>query len=263
MQTSLKLNHFMLILSLLSYSLTGFANPLQCESLFNLDRPFSESIVDLRSHFQTEIKTNTLEQNQNKNIATLKTLQQYTPPIVENRLSSITVEQAAQLIKVTRNHEVAGYPGDRAYERPSPNTIGYCFGRATYTHLMLLKMGVQKESIRKVWVVGSMLEGKVIWEYHVATAVYTKEKGWVVLDTEFSYAITIEDWVNHSKAQNTNENFRFYVTPAEKFNFTLGKYTRIQMGLNLPAEQDWYKNYFVELLKSIREANLTELGLTK
>ncbi len=250
-----------LILSLMSYSLTAGAASFQCESLFATERPFKKLKTSLRTIYAKEIKRLSSHHISNVNLQTLRKLEKYVPPATGRRASGISSAQAKQLIQVSRNHEVVGYPADQGYERGG--AIGYCFGRAAYAHLMLLKMGVQKESIRKVWVAGNMLENKITWEYHVATIVYTHDLGWVSIDSIFDHPKPIGDWLRHFNAQSQNDKFRFYVTPAEKFNFQLGKYDRSQMGLDLTPEQDWFRNYFVDMLRSISNANLDQLGLKK
>lgn len=120
--------------------------------------------------------------------------------------------------------------------------IGYCFGRATITHIMALMMGVKREDIRKVYVVGEMDNG-TFWRYHVATAIRNRDGGWWVADPIYP-GMTLREWFNEMKTFNANGDLRLYVTEPSRFGpSTNRRYTREE----LFSVQ--YNNYFVETMK--------------
>ena len=133
-----------------------------------------------------------------------------------------------------------------------------------YFHLLLLRMGLQKESIRKVWIVGPIRVSKysdLIWDYHVATIVYTKEKGWVTIDTNESKPEPVRDWVQYYTSRSVDGKARLYVTDPAKLSINTGTYDRVQLGLTSSRESDWFKGYFVDLLASMKRVSLATLGV--
>lgn len=141
--------------------------------------------------------------------------------------------------------------------------IGYCFGKATYVHLALLKMGVDKDSIRKVWAVGSFGH-QVKWQFHVATAVRDQKGEWRVLDIfHGGEAPTLERWFEGWKGTSSDGKLRLYVTDPQKFSVSLGTYDRLQLGLDLPKSQDWYKGFFKDLMTWFRDGDLADVGLKR
>jgi hypothetical protein len=93
----------------------------------------------------------------------------------------------------------------------------------------------------------------VTWDFHVATMAYVHEKGWMVIDTHLGKVVSVNEWVQEIGALNTDGLLRFYNTDASKFGLSLGKYSRLQMGLNLPTPEDWYRGYFKDMMSSLKE----------
>lgn len=147
-------------------------------------------------------------------------------------------------------------PLNLAYDH-SEVRLGFCFGRATYVHLKLLGLGLQKESIQKIWAVGVMHASEngipVTWDFHVATMAYTLEMGWMVVDTYLGTVVKVAEWMNALQKVNPDGALRFYNTDASKFGLSLGAYSRTQMGLDLPREVDWYKGYFQDMMKALKD----------
>lgn len=139
------------------------------------------------------------------------------------------------------------------YEQPD-TAIGYCFGRAMFVHLYALRNHLKKGQIRKVWAVGSMKTSYHDWAFHVATMVQDGATGeWRIVDSFMKGPVSPRTWFNVFKAQNEKDrDLRIYVTPAEKFTPDLGKYSRTQLGLDLPATEDWYKHYFVDMMDTLK-----------
>ena len=125
---------------------------------------------------------------------------------------------------------------------------------------MLLKMGVQKNSIRKIWAIGPMNTGDINWRYHVATMVYTK-KGWLVLDTNHGGPVTPQEWIATYSKMSTDGKLRFYASDASKFAFMIGKYSRLQLGMDINQERDFYRGYFKDMMEWVRKRKLSEDGI--
>ena len=142
--------------------------------------------------------------------------------------------------------------------------IGYCFGRAAYVHFALLKMGLQPQSIKKIWAVGPIDSGgEIKWDFHVATVAYSTEQGWLVIDNDLDEVTSVRKWTKQIKAGSADQKLRFYITDAEKFSVDLGAYSFLQMGLKLPWFEDVYGHYFVDMIQSLETSTLADLGLAK
>ncbi len=123
-------------------------------------------------------------------------------------------------------------------------------------------MGIAKESIRKVWLVGPMSSGTTAWQFHVAVVVRATNGKWMVVDNYWGRLLEIKDWAESFYPQNKSyKNLRVYVTSPAKFSVSLQKYSRLQMGLDMPATKDWYKNYFHDLMEWFKHHTLEEVGL--
>jgi hypothetical protein len=243
-----------------------FANPahaLRCEAVF-ISSPFQILPDDLQNHYRNEIKNLRGREIEQLNAKTLDTLQNYVPPFYGDRARSVSLDQLYKVLKITDASSVVGWEARAKYNREDVE-IGYCFGRAAYIHLLLLKMGLQKESIKKIWLVGPTQtnDKDVIWQYHVATMAYTTELGWVTIDTGQIKPQPVRHWMDYYMSRSIDGRSRFYVTEPDKFGFQLGTYDRTQMGLNSTSEEDWFRGYFPDMLREIRITSLESLGLTK
>ncbi|MEZ0392537.1 MAG: hypothetical protein ACAH59_09990 [Pseudobdellovibrionaceae bacterium] len=177
------------------------------------------------------------------------------------RLPAIDPVNAQKIIESMNIHPVVAYSQNEKYDRETTE-IGYCFGRATYAHLVLLKMGIMKESIRKVWLVGPMSAGGTNWAFHVATIVRTTNGKWMVIDNYANILMELREWVYYFYPQNKGyDNLRVYITTPSKFSVNMAKYDRVQLGLNLSAVDDWYRHYFVDLMNWFKDHDISEVGL--
>ncbi len=178
---------------------------------------------------------------------------------------AITLSQAQNLLDSISPHPVVGNAAYNSYNRKGTE-IGYCFGRATYVHLALLKMGVKKDAIKKIWTVG-LTGGQVNWIYHVATAVRTTDGNWTVIDNFVGRLISTQDWATQMRTMTIDGKKATFITDAKKFAPKLGTYSRVQLGLDLNRETDFYKNYFGDLFKWLSSAEshkyFTSYGIVK
>lgn len=234
----------------------------QCQNLFAdhqllLDR---KSLIeqDLSSIYLAEVAGKTPAEVADMNLKTLASIQQEVPfRTTSTRTVEISEMAADKLVDLTYENPIVN-PGNKKYD-PNRN-IGFCFGRATFIHLMLLKMGVQKNSIRKIWAIGPMNTGDINWRYHVATMVYTK-KGWLVLDTNHGGPVSPQEWIATYSKMSTDGKLRFYSSDASKFAFMMGKYSRLQLGMDINQERDFYRGYFKDMMEWVRKRKLSEDGI--
>lgn len=239
------------------------ANPLRCEGLFKRqDRPqVVDHAADLLALADREGRQMSVREVKKSTDEMYNNLVEYRPPENSSRARSITMNEAQMVLDAIRNNEVTGSYG--VYDQPDVS-IGYCFGRASFAHLLLLKMGVQKESIFKMWAVGPMkVRGSdtLTWQFHVTPVVFTRDMGWVALDTNESRPQKIGHWMNKYEAQSIDKKMRFYLSDASKFGVNMSRYTRLQMGLDVARDNDWYRGYFQDALQQLRTKNLSELGV--
>lgn len=251
---------FLRILLLVSFASSAALAEGRCEGLFGSRLEVRKELMDadLSDRFALETAGKSAEEIAVMNEKTLAELDAEIPDKIQSRRqkSSISIQTADFLRNQILENPIVN-PSSSKYDQDSVS-IGYCFGRATFVHLMLLKMGVQKESIQKIWAVGPMKAGGIMWQFHVATMAYVEGHGWVVVDSNHYKPMPVREWTTHYANQTENGKIRFYATEAGKFAYELGKYSRVQMGLDLSAEKDWYKHYFKDMLDWLKTKRVTE-----
>jgi len=178
------------------------------------------------------------------------------------RVSMVPAQELGSILNFTKNHPLFGIQREE-YERQG-TSLGYCFGRATFLHLLFLRLGLQKESIEKIWVLGHIKNdrGDGYWQFHVATMVYSDQREWIVMDANIGHPLSASAWVKYYEHANPNGKLRFYYTSASKFGPSLGQYNRIQLGLDATIDQDWYKHYFVDMMSYLKNTSLTQMGMS-
>lgn len=254
----------LLMLSIL-HSTKAIAAGLRCQNLMQETIAYQVNLPqNLRAHREHEVGRLSTGDINRLNTQTVQHLKRFVPSRTAGKASSINVADAQQILKVISDHPVTGHMAYQRYNRPNEN-VGFCFGRAAFTHLLLLKMGLSRDSIVKVWAVGPMRTPGVTWDFHVATAAYVQGKGWLVLDTNYDAPMKLETWFGKMQEQNRqmDRKLRLYVTEPNKFGLELGKYDRIQMGLDLNRENDWYQHYFVDMMNDLSSRSLADYGLQR
>lgn len=239
------------------------ANTVQC-------RPMVESAVfnpkppNLNDYYKADIRGKSDIRINAENRDTLNALHATVPPKNLRKAQAVSINIAYDILEIVEKHPVVGRGARELYKRDGVE-IGYCFGRAMYIHLLLLKMGVQKESIRKIWSVGPTRtsDPNLNWGHHVSILVFTKEKGWVTLDTNEIKPQAVRSWTDTYYDRSIDKLMKFYLTEPEKFGLETAKYNPINLGAKLSREKDWYQNYFVDMLKAVRTETLESLGLKK
>lgn len=239
------------------------ADTVQCRAAVE-QATFNPKPPNLNEYYKSDIRGKSDIRIMAENRETLKALHETIPPQNLRRSQAISIDLAYDILDVVNRHPVVGRGARERYKRDGVE-IGYCFGRAMYIHLLLLKMGVQKESIRKIWAIGPTRtsDPKVNWGHHVSIVVYTKEKGWVTLDTNEIKPLTVQSWASIYFDRSVDKLMKIYITEPEKFGLETAKYNPVNLGFKLDRESDWYKHYFVDMLASLRTSSVESLGLKK
>lgn len=170
------------------------------------------------------------------------------------RQSSFSDAQVKELYHRASTDPVADYAKVGKYD--PTGGIGFCFGRAMNAHLYALRMGLAKESIRKIWAVGTMKYKRIYWRYHVTTIVRRSDGTWMAIDPEYEKPIDIRQWYKEVKAMDVDDKLQFFTSEARRFGpgssdtYTNGELDPSKFN---PRASDYYNGYFRELLAQSRE----------
>lgn len=197
--------------------------------------------VDLYQQYHQELFQNSSpEQVEHLNTLALQEIANYNYKTSNNRVAWINHQQASYVHKLMPSHPVVGYAKNRLYD---PNGhYGFCFGRALYVHLELLRYGVQKEAIKKAFVIGNLNNG-TNWQFHVATIVKGPEKSWWVIDSYLHTVVTLEEWFERMKQVSVDHKLRLYISDPAKLGPSGWEYNIKPGGLFS------YNNYFQDLFR--------------
>lgn len=228
--------------------------------------PHTLNLFDLQNAETSALSPEKIVELNNQTISDLENIQFETrDQVLENRKSrapAITPETAQLVINSIEKNPVTTIKNYAQYNQPGID-LGFCFGRATYVHLLLLKMGVEKRAIKKVWLIGTMKAGSINWGFHVAVAVKSTTGEWLMADSVPGKLLNIRDWVAYFAPQNKeHKNLRVYVSEPARFGTGPGVYTRASFGLDYDVKQDWYRHYFLDLMRWFQKTELSMLGLS-
>jgi hypothetical protein len=205
-----------------------------------LDRsPWTDLYADYRGIISTGMQPNEVR---DLNSAALEELYQYAFEKDARRAGSISLDQAQMIMKTVEKNPVVSMDVLDQYDHEN---IGFCFGRATFIHLELLRRGVQKEAIKKVFAVGPMKSFEISWQFHVTTIVKGTEGRWWAIDPYVGKVISVEDWFDRINLASTNGKLRFYLIQPGKVGPTGGIYEIKNGGLFDP----FYRNYFKDMFE--------------
>lgn len=201
--------------------------------------------TDLYKQYESDTKKlgRSAEEIQEQNAEVFKKLHAYKPLVTPGRRDSVTFGQAKAVIDYTLTHPVVGMKELKKYD--PEGCFGFCFGRAMFIHMELLARGVNKDSIRKAYVVGEMEYGGITWQFHVATTVKGADGSWYVIDPEFDKVETVEEWFAGNLELSPDKKLRLYMTDANKFGASAPAYS--------PNGIAGYNGYFSDAMKSFRE----------
>lgn len=162
------------------------------------------------------------------------------------RIGGLSAEAIQGLYDKVKNHPVASCKNVKKYD-PDGN-IGFCFGRAMSVHLEALRMGVAKESVRKMWAVGSMKYKNIFWQHHVATMVRDEKGAWWVIDPEYKKPKLLKEWYKTIKKMDSDDKLQFFSSEGKRFGpASDATYTPDDM------TSEFYNGYFEDLMRVSRE----------
>ena len=214
--------------------------------------PSSElpSTVNLYDQYQFDTRTlqATPSEVQAQNTAVFSELDKLTLPPSITRDDFIDRVAAQAVLTQIIQHPVVGMRALKLYD--PKNCIGFCFGRAMAIHIDLLARGLNKDAIRKAYLVGEMQYGGIKWGFHVATIIRMEDGSWLAIDPEAGKLLTLQEWFKEYEAISTDKKLRLYITEADKFGASAASYE--PSGLADP----FYNNYFTDMLKDFRERKL-------
>lgn len=221
------------------------------EKAVGIEREVDDKLFEV---WKTETLGKTAAEVSAMNEATFKGLEEL--PAAEHPKAFSEVDSQSYIAALEENEVTS-----ERYKYEQPDTaIGYCFGRAMFVHLKALKDHYPKPQIKKIWAIGHMSAGGINWAFHVATIIRDGAGEWRVVDSYVGRPMPPKEWAEVFKKQNSEGNLRYYITPAQKFTPSSGRYNRTQLGLDLAREKDWYQHYFKDLMLTLK-ARKQELQL--
>ncbi len=231
-QSSIK-KHFPYIILALLFGISAgpFSSwAVECEKIFShlqqdkLD-PADEAKVEenILSNFDdlTSVRPPSKEVAQKWNEKVVTALENLPMPLAEKgELPSFTQAQIEEMHhRMTSDAMLMStLHAPNKYDPDVHNQIGYCFGRAWVGHVLAhLKMHLNNESIRKVWVVGPMSEDGIVWHHHVAIAVRRDDGKWFVLDQFYVNPMSVSDWLHEFSVDSDDGKLMLFATKPDRF----------------------------------------------
>ena len=165
-----------------------------------------------------------------------------------NKARTVSVAQANHVIQSTISNPVVASHQNQKYD-PDRKGIGFCFGRAMFTHLYLAQAGVNRANIKKAFVVGPMMNGA--WAWHVATVVQSTlssgQETWLVLDPVIGYVVDVRTWYKRWLQSSDDKKLRLFIADSGKFGAHPGNYDERN------KTDAFYNRYFSDMDKWFEE----------
>lgn len=209
---------------------------------FDLFQVYNSELKELKIAFSE--KSRVSAKLQEKNILGLHAFYKYTPFATNLALPNRPVQstEALEILNSVAAHPVIGSNVAQRYD--PTQEIGFCFGRAAYVHIELLRRGVAAQNIAKVFVMGGLFVDNIGWDFHVATIAQDESGTWWAIDSLFKAPLPLEDWMYEVAKWDANQKFpglRFYFTQPTKFQALKGSYDSGSF------YSDVYHKYFEDL----------------
>ena len=176
------------------------------------------------------------------NKKTIQEINTYRFETSPKRAQTISRKQAQEILDLTDNHEVVG--PTNTYKYDPTGDMGFCFGRALFGHLELLRRGVQKQAIKKAFVVGPMYSGGIFWRFHVTTIVQGENGEWLAIDPYVGRIVTVEEWFDYLSTKSRDGKLRYYLSDANKVGPASWEYNIKPGGLFDPVYRGYFKDMF-------------------
>lgn len=210
-----------------------------------------ENRVDLFSRRDMDTRNRTPEQIHADNLSLIT---RFTNMNVDDRngrmvdyekAKYIRFNDAAKVLNASEANPVVSLSKTRKYD-PQNKGIGFCFGRAMFVHIELIYRGLDRDSIKKAIVVGSM--GKGTWGWHVTTIAQSKDRSgreqWLAIDPVAGRVMPLQDWYNYWRnGDSDDKKLKLYI--AENTRFGAGASWYDDNGIRDP----FYNNYFIDLMR--------------
>lgn len=142
------------------------------------------------------------------------------------------------------------------YNRYDPYNqgIGFCFGRAMFVHLELVYRGLDRDSIKKAFVMGPM--SKSAWGWHVTTIAQTKnqegKEEWQAIDPILEEVMTLSDWYNYWRINASDDGrLKLYITENTRFGANAIWYDDREIN------HSFYNSYFRDLMSWFEYQSIT------
>lgn len=264
------------LLTFVNVELEALKTSSNLPSNLNLNQPQFLAVKEVKEKFLDLSTLSDQRLKQELTEATLSLLEKEDSILLENNLSSkkridsVSTLVAERILDSLFFHPTVAEIHNDNYLVPNAKElfkdVGYCFGRAMYVHEVLLKLGVSKNAIKKIWAVGPMKSDGILWDFHVATMVKLDNGKWAVIDSIFKDKLTGKarllsprEWHENYAKETDNMNLRTYITEANKLGSLPGKYSPIQLGLPLPRNSDAYLGFFTDLQLWLKTMDMEKL----
>lgn len=214
----------------------------QIISDFDLFQTYSTELKAIKKAFPE--KSRVSAELQKKNFSELHEFYKNTSqkPGINTIDRSLQPQQSSEILNSIALHPVIG---DKVANKYDPTQeIGFCFGRAAYVHIELLRRGVDAKYVAKVFVMGGLFLDGIGWDFHVATVAQDSAGAWWAIDSLFKTPLPLEDWMSEVSKWDANQKFpalRFYFTNASKFQALKGSYNSDHF------YSEVYRRYFEDL----------------
>ncbi|MBX2987404.1 MAG: hypothetical protein KF802_05875 [Bdellovibrionaceae bacterium] len=180
-----------------------------------------------------------------------------TPPSSrqERRRATITELEAANLLNDMMEHPVVGLAIEKKYD-PTLR-FGFCFGRAAWAHIELLRRGVAKDSIKKIFVVGPMASDGLKWQFHVAAMARLPDGDWITIDSDLKKTLRLNEWIREVNKMSVDGKLAYFVTEPAR----LGASTTVKINPTMfrhPLNDAMYNQYFEDMMAEFRKASKTK-----
>lgn len=277
-----------LLVFLVIFQWTLAARAQSCESIFNQKIMRTSDYYELeRSLFKTDYEnlfddfnahinpwvTNKklmLKANNQRNEEIIQKLNSWprlkTESGQKTGLTQLEIESIFQFIK---NNKVASIEALSKYD--PEGKIGLCFARAALAHREARLAGLNRNQIRKIFVIGKIQNTlSEPWGYHMATVVRRDDGKWVALDTYLQKPTIIEEWFDHMKSSSVKDKrnnvfpIRYYSTSASRFSpLSDERYSLKYLGVGKHNSKkiNRFNNFFEDFYQSLKNRKKNQINL--
>ncbi|HXH32122.1 MAG TPA: hypothetical protein VNJ01_15060 [Bacteriovoracaceae bacterium] len=160
----------------------------------------------------------------------------------KNKPRKLSLENGQKIIDASIINPVVSSTPVVDYD-PEKRGIGYCFGRAMFSHLYLMINNFNRSNIKKAFIIGPM--GKGVWAWHMVTIAQSADPEgkeiWLALDPNFGRPVELKEWYNHWLTTSDNGKLRLYITESSKFAVSAFKYNEATLA------NKFYHGYFLDM----------------